>query len=57
MGKKNDKKSKKSKGSDAKVCGNCVNFEPGKGKNKGRCMRKDKKRSRKEEACGSFERR
>jgi hypothetical protein len=32
-----------------KVCGNCANFK------KGRCTRKDKKRSAGDKACGSFD--
>ncbi|MBN2848565.1 MAG: hypothetical protein JXP72_08990 [Coriobacteriia bacterium] len=44
MGKK--KSSKK-----AETCGACVNFK------KGRCVRRDKKRSADDEACGWFARR
>jgi hypothetical protein len=39
----------KKSGKTAKVCGNCKNFKSG------RCTRKDKKRSPKDEACGSFD--
>ena len=39
----------KKKAKAEKVCGNCANFK------KGRCMRKDKKRSADDKACGSFD--
>jgi hypothetical protein len=50
------KKAKKSSGktSAESVCGTCKNYRA-KGKKKGRCLRKDKKRAYGEQACNHYD--